>query len=260
MCFIENHGIGNRQQFADTTFLQCQIGKKQMVINHHHIGLLRFAARLHHKTFLMEFALRAKAVIAGRCDQIPDRGIFRYPRQLRLVAALGSFDETRDFAQIADILTRCQTAIGLHPAQMIVTDIIRPSLEQRNRHRCTQGLAHGWNVTQKQLILQRLGSGGYDHLATPQQRRYQIGIGFTGAGTGLSQQGALAGNRLRNRLGHFGLRSTRRILAERSRQRAFGGKKLFDFGVVQAFRHGGKIENHVFARMGGGGRIGSSQG
>ena len=57
----------------------------------------------------------------------------------------------------------------------------------------------------KQLVLQGLGSGGDNDLATRTQRRHQIGKGFAGTGASLGNQYASAVNGSLNFLGHFNL-------------------------------------------------------
>ncbi len=76
MRFIKYHRVGCRQQVGDPFFAQDQIGKKQGVINHHHIGILRLATRFQQKAFLDIGTVLAKAVFAGRGDAVPDIGVF----------------------------------------------------------------------------------------------------------------------------------------------------------------------------------------
>jgi len=63
---------------------------------------------------------------------------------------------------------------------MEVADVIGAPFEQRNRYRRIERFAYRRDIAQKELVLQILGAGRYDHLATPQQGGHQIGKGLAG--------------------------------------------------------------------------------
>ena len=57
-------------------------------------------------------------------------------------------------------------------------------------------------VALEQLVLQRLGPGGDDHLAAVEQRRDEVGEGLAGAGARFGDQPAALADRVRHRLRH----------------------------------------------------------
>ena len=67
----------------------------------------------------------------------------------------------------------------------MVADVIGAALQQRHGHRHFQRIAHRRNVAAEQLVLQRLGAGGDDHLAAGEQGRHQISKGLARARTRL---------------------------------------------------------------------------
>src|SRR3569833_904527 len=81
-----------------------------MMIDEHHIRLLRFLARLHDETVLLVLALGAQTGISGGGDQIPYLRRIRDFRQFGLVAARSRLGKARFLAQIADIFARSQPA------------------------------------------------------------------------------------------------------------------------------------------------------
>ena len=234
--FVEDDGVGRRQQLGHAGVLQRDVGEEQVVVDHHDVGLLRFAARLHDETVLVVLALGAHAGVARRRHQVPDRGVLGHLRQLGLVARTGHLDEARNLAQVADVIARGHAAV-LHGAlEVVMADVVGAALEQRHRDRGAQRRPHGRNVAQEQLVLQVLGAGRDDGLAAPQQRRHQVGEGLAGAGAGLGDQGRLVGDGLGDRFGHLGLRAARAEAADGGRERAAGTEQAVDLGVEFADR------------------------
>ena len=88
MRFIKDDGIGRRQQLRHPAITQRHIGKKQMVIDHHHIRIQRVLARLHHKAFIEVFAIGAQAVITRGRDIRPHTRVLRHIRKIGFVATL----------------------------------------------------------------------------------------------------------------------------------------------------------------------------
>jgi hypothetical protein len=100
MRFVEDDRIGRRQQFGHAGIAQHDVGEEQVMVDHHDVGLLRLAARLHHEAFLVVRALLAEAVFTRGGDHRPHRGRFRHARELGLVAGAGDLRETDDVLQI----------------------------------------------------------------------------------------------------------------------------------------------------------------
>ena len=202
---IENHRIGRRQQFRHPRILQHYIGEKQMVVDYHHVSLLRRLARLHHETVLIMRTLRPLAILFRGSHLIPDRRRLRHRRQIRLVTRFRHLGEADDFAQIIGIGPRLHPAVFRRARQMERTDIIGAPLEQRHRHRRGQGLPHGRNIAEKKLVLQIARPGGHDHLAAPHQRRHQISEGLARTRSRLGDECLAIDDRPGDRLCHLQL-------------------------------------------------------
>jgi hypothetical protein len=73
---------------------------------------------------------------------------------------------------------------------MMVADVVRAALEERERHRELERVAHERQVALEELVLQRLRAGGDDHLAAVEQGRHEIRERLAGAGAGFGDQRA----------------------------------------------------------------------
>ncbi len=235
---VEDDGIGRRQQLGHARVLQGHVGEEQVMVDHHHVGLLGFLASLHHEAVLVVLALGAHAVFPRGGDQVPDHGVFRHLGQLGLVAGTGHLEEAGNFAQVAHVVARGHAAILQRALEMVVAHVVGAALEQRHRHGRLQRGPHGGNVAQEQLVLQVLGAGGDDGLAAPQQGRHQVGESLARARTRFGDQGLLFGDGLGHGLGHFRLRAARTIAAHGRAQRTAGAEQAFNLGVVAARRRG----------------------
>ena len=159
MRFVEDDGVGRGQQFSHAGIAQHDVGEKQMVIDHHDVGLLRLATRLHHEALLVMRTLLAKTVFTRGRDHRPHRRRFRHAREFSLVAGARDLGEANDVLQIRGFLARRQTAVIRGALQIVVAQIVRAALEHRHRHRHGERIAHGRNVALKELILQMLRAG-----------------------------------------------------------------------------------------------------
>jgi hypothetical protein len=135
MRLVENHRVARGQQLGNAFVTQRHVGKKQMVIHHHHVGIQRLLARAHHKTFVVMLAVGAEAVVARGGDMRPDAGVFRHLGEIGPVAALRAPSETRDQLQVARVLARGQQPAGLRILKMVMAHIIGAPFQQRHRHR-----------------------------------------------------------------------------------------------------------------------------
>ena len=190
-------GVGGGQQLGHARIAQHDVGEKQMVIDHHDIGLLRLAARLHHEAVLVMRTLLAETVFARRRDHRPHRRRFRHAREFGLVAGARDLREAHDVLQIRGFLARRQTAVIRGALQIVVAQVVRAALEHGDRYRHRERVAHGRNVALKELILQMLRAGGDDHLAAPQHGRHEIRIGLAGAGARLRRSACFRCRRAR---------------------------------------------------------------
>ena len=123
-------------------------------------------------------------------------------------------------AKVPRVLARGQAALGGGALQMMVADIVRAALEQRERHRELQRIAHERQVALEQLVLQRLGAGGDDHLAAVEQRGNEIREGLAGAGAGFGDQCGPPADRGGNGIGHGQLLRAKAEARKRAGQHA----------------------------------------
>ncbi|MNQ96854.1 hypothetical protein D3C85_1124750 [compost metagenome] len=233
---IEDDGIGRRQQLRHARVFQGHVGKEQVMVDHHHVGLLCFLAGLHHEAILVVLAFGTHAGVARGRHQVPDHGVFRHLGQLGLVAGTGHLDEARDFPQMAHVVARRHAAVLQGAFQVVMADVVRAALEQGDGNGRLQRGAHGGDIAQEQLILQVLRAGGYDGLAAPHQGRYQIGEGLACARARLGDQGRLAVDGAGDGFRHFRLRTARLVAAHGRTERAAGAKQALDVGIMLARR------------------------
>ncbi len=233
MRFVKDDGVRGRQQLGHAGVLEHDIGEEQVVIDDHHVGLLRLLAGAHDEAVLVVRALRTEAVVARGRDQIPHRRVLGHGGKLGLVARLGGLEEAVDLAQPRRVLPRRQPPVLRRALQVVMADVVGPPLQQRHRHRCIQGLAHGRDIAQEQLVLQVLGPGGQDHLAAPQHRRNEVGVGLARAGARLDDQRIRRLDGIRHRLRHRQLRCARPVRLDALRQRAVIGEQRRQFGMVE---------------------------
>ena len=132
-------------------------------------------------------AFTAETVVGGGTDLRPDRAIFGNTGKLGEIAALGFTGPLQHTLELQRGLAAGEGfGFGLfHPEQ---TEIVGTAFQQRGMYRRRQRLFDARQIAVIELILQGFGAGGDDHAFSGQQRRHQIGIGFTGAGAGLGDQ------------------------------------------------------------------------
>ena len=229
--FVEDHRVGRRQQVGDAFVAQHEVGEEQVVIDDHDIGFLRRAARLHHEALAVVPAFHAEAVVARRRDEIPDRRLLRHFGELGPVAAAARLREPHDGPQVDRVLPRRQPAVLLRALQVLVADVVRPALQQRDGDRRLQRPADHRHVLAEQLVLQRLRAGRHDHLAAPQQRGHEIREGLAGAGARLGDQRAAPVDRIGHRLRHLDLSVAGAIAVHVGRQGAVRGEDLRERAV-----------------------------
>ncbi len=206
---VENHRVAGGQQLRHAFVTQHHIGKKQMVIDHHHVGLHGLGPRFEHKTIAMRRAFLPQTVVAGRSHLQPHRRVFRHIGQPAAVAGQRHLSVVLDFVQMANVLTAGKTPVAQGLLQMVMANVIGAPLQQGQRQRRTQRLAHPWQVFLEELVLQVFGAGGNNHLAAVQQRGHQVSESFASAGTRLSHQHGVVLNGRRHGQRHGLLRGTR---------------------------------------------------
>ena len=83
-----------------------------------------------------------------------------------------------------------------------MADVVRATLEERERDRNLQCVADKRQIALEKLVLQRLGARGHDHLAAVQERGHEIRERLAGAGAGLGDQCAAAHDRVGDGMRH----------------------------------------------------------
>ncbi len=79
MGFVEHHHPGPRQEFGHAGLPDLLVGKEKVVVDHHPVGLERFAPGPVDVAVGMARAGPSQAVFAGRTDQRPQRRSFVEP-------------------------------------------------------------------------------------------------------------------------------------------------------------------------------------
>ena len=188
MRLVEDESLGAGQNLAEAFALDGEVGKQQMVIDHHHIRFLSLAPGLDHIAVVEFGALAAQAVVGGGRYPGPDTGILRHRIQFHAIAVAGQPRPGPDFGQIAYCFAAGEARLLFGQIQSVQTQIIRAALEQGLLRVQLQRGANLRQIAMEELILQGLGTGGDDDPAIAQQCRDQIGKGLAGAGAGFDHQ------------------------------------------------------------------------
>ena len=222
--FVEDHCVGGGQQFGHAGIAQHNVGKEQVMVDDHKVGLLRLLAGAHHEAFLVVRTFAAQAVVPCGRHELPHWRVLGYFGQLGLVPGRRGLGESADLAQPGRILLRRQPAVGLCPLQVIVANVVGPPLEQGDRDRHVQRMAYRRNVAEVKLVLQVLGTGRKDDLPAPEHGRHQIGVRLARTRASLDDHRVVVGDRIGHGLGHLLLRRARPVAGDRTGQRAGFGK------------------------------------
>jgi hypothetical protein len=167
---------------------QHHIGEEEVMVDDDDVGLQRGLARLQHEAVAVERAFGAEAVVARRSDERPDRGVLRNVGELPAITGGGRAREGNDLRQVPRIVAREEPPVGFRPREMVMAHVVRPALEQRERDRCLQRVAHQRQVALEELVLQRLRAGGDDDLAAVQESGHEIRERLAGSRAGLGDQ------------------------------------------------------------------------
>ncbi len=156
MRFIQNDGLGARQQIAEALVLERQIREQQVMIHHHDVRRLRVAPRLEHMAARELRALLAEAILAGRGDARPQGRLLRQIGELGQIAGLGRRRPARNPRQHPR-----QPAFGAQQRsllsgqfQTMAAQVIAAALEQGDLGGQPQRPGEQRHIAAKQLILQ----------------------------------------------------------------------------------------------------------
>ncbi len=224
---VEDHGVAGGQQLGDALVAQRDVGEKQVMVDHHHVGRERVLARAHHEAVLVVRAFLAEAVFARRRGVLPDRRVLGHVGEVGAVARDRGGGEMLDQPQPRSIVARGEPAFAARPLEPVQAYIIGAALQQRRHRARGDRVAHGRQVAVVELVLQRLGAGRDDHLAAREQRGHQIGEGLAGAGAGFHRERAARFDRGQDRLRHLELLRPRPVAGHLGGERAGGRKDPF---------------------------------
>ena len=127
MRFVKDHHFGIGQQLRHATLFHRQVGKKQMVIDHHHIGSHGLSSGQSHMTRLELRALAAQAIFFGRGDHGNQGRSLIKPRQLAQVSFVGELGPLLHLAQQMNHKAVWEQALLFGQAQTVQTQIIGPT-------------------------------------------------------------------------------------------------------------------------------------
>ena len=206
--FVEDHHVRLRDQLAETAVLDDHIREEQMVVHHHHIRIHRRFARLHHKAVFIQRTVAAEAVVVGAGHQRPGRRVFRHARAGADIALFGLVRPGAKDNDVAEGLYRQVAARQRLLLKTFQAEIVGASLQQGQTTFVFQRFRHRGQIATVELILQRLRSGGNNHLLLRAQRRSKVSIRFTRTGSGLDHQRLSLIDGACNGVRHLALRLT----------------------------------------------------
>ena len=162
--FVEDHRVAGGQEFGRAFVAKHDVGKKEVVIDDHHVGGHRVPPRGEDEAILVIRAILAEAVVARRGNHRPHRRIFRHAGAFGLVAGARDFGEASDALRMHDVLARQEAAFVERAFEVVVAEVVGAPLEQRDLDRHAEHVAHGRKVAPEELVLQGLGAGRDDDL------------------------------------------------------------------------------------------------
>ena len=252
---VEDDRVAVGQQLGHAFVAQHHVGEEQVVVDDDDVGIERVLARLQHEARGVMRAVLPQAVVARRRDQRPDRGVLGHVGEFGAVAALGRTRERDDLRQVANVVARRQQVFARGALEVVVADVVRAPLQQRDRHRRRERVAHEREVALEQLVLQRLGARRDDDLAAVQEGGHDVRERLAGAGAGFRDELAALGDGPRDRLRHRELLRAETESRKRARERPAVAEDGVERGVVGRTRCRGRRDG----RRGGGRGAGEAQ-
>ena len=200
--FIEDHQLIGRQHLGvGPATAQGQVGQKQVMVDHHHLGPQRAPSHLRDETALDKGAAVAQSHLRAGRDLAPDRGGVGHAVEIRPVAGAGGGGPgahalglvrlgCRNFQLLAVLVEAAQAQVVGQP------------LHHRKGERLGQHALQARQVHLRDLVLQGARPGADHHLAAGKNRRHQVGDGLARAGARLGQQALVHVDGLGHALGH----------------------------------------------------------
>ena len=232
MRLVEDHRVARGQELGQPFVAQHHVGEEQVMVDDDDVGVERLLPRLQHEAVVVKRAVAAEAIVARRRDERPDRRVFRHVGELAAVAARARARERDDLRQVARIVARWQAGRRSPRAR----DgggrrSWRAPSSSASVAGIAQRIAHHRQVALEELVLQRLGARGDDHLAAVEQRRNEVREGLAGAGAGLGDQRLALRNRAGDGVGHRQLLRAKTEAAQRPGERAAGREDRREIGI-----------------------------
>ena len=234
--FVDHHHPRLGQQLRHAGLAHLHVGKKQVVVDHGHIGLQRLLARAVDMAGLPVRAFAAHAVVARGRHQRNHLRILGQIGQLGHVAAARGARPVLHPRHGTQHLGIQRLLAQAHLQQALLAQIAAAPLEPCHAQRQPQALHQPGQIAREQLVLQRLGGRGHHHPLAAEQRRHQVGIGFAHARAGFHHQHAAIDNGLGHGLGHGSLSGAGVKMRLRPGQCPIG-RKHGAHGIHQGGRH-----------------------
>ena len=157
MGFIKNRDAHARKQLRHARLAHGEIGKKQMMVDDHHIGRQGFAPGQIDMTGAKTRTGRTQAILARRSDQRNHGRALVQTRQLGEIARAGRLSPHFDAPQHMRQRTLGHQGLAAGLLHAVKAQVAAAPLEQRGTHRHAQGLDQTRQIPAKQLILQGFG-------------------------------------------------------------------------------------------------------
>ena len=228
MGLIKDDRLHRWQELGQPRFPHCQVSKKKVVIDHHHVRREGLAARLVDMADTPTRALRTQTVVAGGCDERNPRRALMKVAELGQIARDAGLGPELDAGQNGQLLAVRRVSVQPGELEAVLTEVAGPPLEHRGLQRQGQRLHQTWQVTAKQLVLQGLGGSRQQHPVPTEQRWHQVGKGLADARAGFNHQHAALLQGTGDGLRHVQLARPQTEFMGHPRQGTLLGKSLFN--------------------------------
>ena len=224
MRFIDDQGVGEREQFREPLLLESHVREQKVVVGHDHIRLGRPAACLDDVASVEHRTLRPQAVVRRGGDGSPHRVALGKVRHLRKVAGRGPGGPSGKTRHPRRHLPRHQPSGRQRLLVAPAAEVVRSALEQGHPRVAPDGTAHERQIAFEQPILEVAGTRRNHGPSTAGDGGYEVRERLAGAGPGLADEDVALRDGALDRRGHGLLRGTRRVAGQQLRQRAARGE------------------------------------
>ena len=229
--FIDDQGIGEREQIPESGLLERHVREQEMVVDHHDIRFGRPAPCLDDVASIVHRTLRSQAVVRGGGDRAPNRVMLGKVGHFGEVTIPGSGHPSRQARHPRRQLPRDQTSGGQHLLVAPAAEVVRSTLEQGNPRGASQGLAGKRQIAFEQPVLQMAGTGRNHDPTSAGNGGHKVCESLAGARSGFTDEGAPPRDGPFHRPGHGLLVGAGGIAGEQSRQGSVDGKHVLACGL-----------------------------